>query len=230
VSADHDGSKGQKDEQSLGETISSEDESHDALESLRTSHNEISLAEQKRNAFHPTPWIVSIVLAILAMIVPYWLGRDLALNHTEGIVRILENVDPRGLALISWITVVLTFAFVGLAVAGWHRRISGICALVAFAVEQFLGGFSLLKGDFWYSTYVVFHDHAIYANAVNVGIISAVVGFVVFAVVFVAILILIKRTSPLNVLTKAGSALSCYLIIELAALFVVLFGGIITAV
>jgi hypothetical protein len=214
----------------LADTEMAAVEVHDAIESLRTPHNNISIAEQKRGAFRPWPWIITIVLALIAMLVPYWYGRDLAINHTEKLVKVLENVDPRGLALLAWITVVLTFSFVGLAVAGWHRRFSGVMALCAFGLEQFLGGFSLLKGDFWYSTYVVFHDHAIYANAVNLGIISAVVGFVAFAVVFVAILILIKRTSPLNVLTKAGPALSCYLVIELIALMVVLFGGIITTV
>ena len=220
----------QDDAANLNDTEMAALEVRDAIESLQTPHNAVSLADQKRQVFRPGSWVVSIVLALVAMIVPYWMGRDLAINHTQFLINVLSRVDPRGLALISWISVVLIFASLGLAVAGWHRKPSLVMAFFAFAFEQFLGGFSLLKGDFWYSTYVVFHDQAIYANAVNLGIISAVAGFVGFAIVFVAILIFIKRTSRLNVLTRAGSALSCYLIIELAALMIVLFGGIITIV
>lgn len=214
----------------LSDTEMAAIEVHDAIESLQTSHNSISLADQKRRLSRPGSWVVSVVLALVAMIVPYWYGRDLAINHTDVLLKILSSYDPRGLALVSWMSVVATFAALGLAVAGWHRKISIAVAFLAFAFEQFLGGFSLLKGNFWYSTYVVFHDQAIYANAVNLGIIAAVAGFVAFAVIFVAILIFIKRTSPLNVLTRAGSALSCYLLLELIALFIVLFGGLITIV
>lgn len=214
----------------LSDTEMAAIEVHDAIESLQTPHHSMSLADQKRRLFRPGSWVVSIILAMLAMIVPYWYGRDLAINHTDALLNILSLYDPRGLALVSWMSVVATFAALGLAVAGWHRKISVIGAFLAFAFEQFLGGLSLLKGNFWYSTYVVFHDQAIYANAVNLGIIAAVAGFVAFAIIFVAILIFIKRTSPLNVLTRAGSALSCYLILELVSLFIVLFGGLITIV
>lgn len=199
----------------------------DAEESLHTTHNAMSLAEQKRGRVKPATWIVLILLALVAMIVPYWFGRDLAMNRTDSLVAVLQLFDPRGLAIISWLSVVITFAALGGAVAGWKRRLMGVVAFVTFAIEQFLGGFSLLKGDFWYSTYVVFHDDSIYANAVNLGILSATVGLMVFAILFVAVLVLIKRNSPLNILTRGASALSLFLITELIALIVVLFGGLI---
>lgn len=205
-------------------------EVRDAIESLRTPHNAISLAEQKRRRLRPGSWVFVVVVVLAAMIMPYWYGRDLAINHTDKLLAVLMNFDPRGLALLSWIVVVVTFAALGLAVNGWRRRVWIVVAVLAFATEQFLGGLALLKTDFWHSTYVVFHKNAVYANAINLGIISAVAGLVAFAVVFVAILVLIKRTSPLNVLTRAGSAMSSFLVIELIALSIVLFGGIITIV
>ncbi|MCI1935423.1 MAG: hypothetical protein LKJ44_03240 [Bifidobacteriaceae bacterium] len=205
-------------------------EVRDAIESLQTPHHAVSLAEQKRKHRHPGAWVVTILVILVAMIVPYWFGRDFSINHTDTVLKVLRTFDPRGLALISWVVVVIIFASVGLAINGWLRKLWILVAILSFSAEQFLAGLSLLKSNFWYSTYVVFHAHAVYANAINLGIIAAVAGLVVFAVVFVAILVLIKRTSPLNVLTRAGSALSCFLIIELAALFIVLFGGIITIV
>lgn len=205
-------------------------EVRDAIESLQTPHHAVSLAEQKRKHRHPGAWVVTILVILVAMIVPYWFGRDFSINHTDAVLKVLKTFDPRGLALISWVVVVVIFASVGLAINGWLRKLWILVAILSFSAEQFLAGLSLLKSNFWYSTYVVFHAHAVYANAINLGIIAAVAGLVVFAVVFVAILVLIKRTSPLNVLTRAGSALSCFLIIELAALFIVLFGGIITIV
>ena len=54
-------------------------------------------------------------------------------------------------------------------------------------------------------------------------------GVAVFAVIFVAILVCVRKDSPWNTLTHSWSALSMFFIIELIAIAIVLFGGLITA-
>ena len=84
-----------------------------------------------------------------------------------------------------------------------------IVFVVGLAAEQFIAGLSLLKLNFWYSTYVVYGDSAQLPNAANLGIIAAGVGVAVYAVVWVGLLILIKKDSPLNVLTRSWLRSSC---------------------
>ena len=88
----------------------------------------------------------------------------------------------------------------------------------------------MLKLNFWYSTYVVYGDSARLPNAANLGIIAAGVGVAVYAVVWVGLLILIKKDSPLNVLTRSWASFILFFAIETAALLIVLFGGLLTAV
>ena len=52
----------------------------------------------------------------------------------------------------------------------------------------------------------------------------------VYAVVWVGLLILIKKDSPLNVLTRSWASFILFFAIETAALLIVLFGGLLTAV
>ena len=53
---------------------------------------------------------------------------------------------------------------------------------------------------------------------------------VVYALVFVGLLVIIRKTSPLNVLTKSWASFILYFVIETIALLVVLFGGLLTTV
>lgn len=48
--------------------------------------------------------------------------------------------------------------------------------------------------------------------------------------VFVGLLVIIRKTSPLNVLTKSWASFILYFVIETIALLVVLFGGLLTTV
>lgn len=47
---------------------------------------------------------------------------------------------------------------------------------------------------------------------------------------FVGLLVIIRKTSPLNVLTKSWASFILYFVIETIALLVVLFGGLLTTV
>ncbi|KFI91831.1 hypothetical protein BISA_1119 [Bifidobacterium saguini DSM 23967] len=191
---------------------------------------ELSLADIERRRSHPARWIAVIVAALVAIIAPYWFGRTLAVNNTDAVVAALGGIEPRGIALVGWAVVVI--AYVGLAMAvvvspSWPWL---IVFVIGLAAEQFIAGLSMLNLNFWYSTYVVYGDQANVFNAANLGILAAAIGIAVYAVVFVGLLVIIKKTSPLNVLTKSWASFILYFAIEALALFVILFGGLLTAV
>jgi hypothetical protein len=191
---------------------------------------ELSLADIERNRSHPIRWVIIILAALAAIIVPYWFGRSLAVDSTASVVAALGDIDSRGIALVGWSVVVI--AYIGLAMAivvspSWPWLVLFILGLAA---EQFIAGLSMLNLNFWYSTYVVYGDQANLANAANIGIMAAAIGIAVYALLFVGLLVVIPKTSPLNVLTKSWASFILCFAIEFIALFVVLFGGLLTAV
>ena len=192
--------------------------------------SDLSLADIGRSHAHPLRWAAYIVIVLVAIIGPYWLGRTLAVNNTAWLVAHLSGIDPRGIALVSWAVTVV--AFVGLAMAvvvspSWPWL---IVFVVGLACEQFVAGLCILKTNFWYSTYVVYGDQANIANAANLGIIGAGIGMAVFAVLWVGLLVVIRKDSPFNVLTRSWSSFILFFVIEFIALLVVLFGGLLTTV
>lgn len=191
---------------------------------------DLSMAERQRRSFKPLTWGAYVTIVLVATVVPYGIGRVIGLRQTDTLLDVLQRFDPRGIALISWLSVVVVLMSLGMAIAHPRRRRWRFVAVGAFTVEQFIGGFALLKFNFWYSTYVIYRDRAYLANAANLGIIAAAVGFAVYAVVFVAILVAIRKDSPLNVLTKGVWVMAVFMAIEVLALLVVLFGGVITLV
>ena len=60
-------------------------------------------------------------------------------------------------------------------------------------------------------------------NAANLGIMGAAIGIAVYALMFVGLLVIIRKTSPLNVLTKSWASFILYFVIETIALPLVLF-------
>ena len=191
---------------------------------------DLSLADIERRRSHPVRWAVLILAVLAAIVGPYWFGRSLAVNDTLAVTAALGGIDPRGIALVGWSTVVITYVGLAMAVVvspSWPWLVVFVLGLAA---EQFVAGLSMLNLNFWYSTYVVYGDQAGLANAANVGIIAAAIGVAVYAVIFVGLLVIIKKTSPLNVLTKSWASFILYFAIEALALFVVLFGGVLTTV
>ncbi|RFT32131.1 teichoic acid transporter, partial [Bifidobacteriaceae bacterium VN003] len=67
------------------------------------------------------------------------------------------------------------------------------------------------------------------ANAANLGIISAGIGVAVFAVIFVGLLVIVPKTSALNVLTRSWASFIMFYAIEVLAILAVIFGGFLTA-
>ncbi|PJM76694.1 hypothetical protein [Bifidobacterium felsineum] len=192
--------------------------------------SDLSLADIERRRSHPVRWAAIIVGVLAAIIAPYWFGRTLAVNNTDAIISMFNGVAPQGIALIGWVAVVITYVGLAMAVVvspSWPWLIVFVLGL---AFEQFIAGLSMLNLNFWYSTYVVYGDQSALANAANLGILAAAIGIAVYAVIFVGLLVIIKKSSPLNVLTKSWASFILYFAIEALALFVVLFGGLLTAV
>lgn len=192
--------------------------------------SDVSLADIERSKSHPVRWALGCILALAALVFPYWAGRTLAVRRTAQIVQQFANVDPRGIALVAW--AVTLFAFVSLAMMIVDRRkIPWFASFVVFLCgEQFISGVSLLKFDFWHSTYVMYGDSARIANAANLGIIAASIALAVFAVVWVGLLVAIKKDSPLNVLTHVWTSMLLWFVFEVVALLIVMFGGMLTIV
>ena len=142
---------------------------------------DLSLADIERRQSHPVPWAVFIVAVLAAIIAPYWLGRSLAVGHTQWLITHLNLFTPRGVAFVSWTVTLTTFTGLGLAVVESRNWLCRIVFVVGLAAEQFIAGLSLLKLNFWYSTYVVYGDSAQLPNAANLGIIAAGVGVAVYA-------------------------------------------------
>ncbi|OXN00115.1 hypothetical protein [Bifidobacterium vansinderenii] len=197
----------------------------------RASHpRALSMAERERKEWHKGRWIVFIVSLLVAIIVPYWVGRYMAMNGTQTVVDAISPIDPRGAALISWVVTSMTFMTLGMAVMETRKVIWRVLFILSLAVEQLIAGVCLLRFNFWYSTYVVYGNASPPINAANLGILASAIGLAVFAVLYVGLLVLIRKDSPLNVLTRSWSALAIFFVIELAALAVVMFGGLVTAV
>ena len=191
---------------------------------------DLSLADIERRRSHPLRWALIILAVLCAIIAPYWFGRSLAVNNTDSIVAVLGGVSPQGIALVGWVAVVITYVGLAMAVVvspSWPWLIVFVLGL---ACEQFIAGLSMLNLNFWYSTYVVYGKQAGLANAANLGIMGAAIGIAVYALVFVGLLVIIRKTSPRNVLTKSWASFILYFVIETIALLVVLFGGLLTTV
>ncbi|MCH9276418.1 hypothetical protein JS533_009095 [Bifidobacterium amazonense] len=192
--------------------------------------SDLSLADIERRRFRPVYWGVYLVSVLAAIIAPYWLGRMLAVRHTDWLVSHMSVFDQRGLVFLAWTVTLVTLTGLGMAVVESKTWLWRIVFVIGLAAEQFIAGLSLLKLDFWYSTYVVYGDAAPLANATNLGIIAAGFGVAAYAVLWVGLLILIRKDSPLSVLTRSWASFIMFFAIEAAALLIVLFGGLLTTV
>ncbi|WEV41733.1 hypothetical protein OZX57_07110 [Bifidobacterium sp. ESL0682] len=191
---------------------------------------DLSLADIQRSQFHPVRWAVYVVILLVAIIVPYWIGRVLAVRQTAPVVRILSHFSPQGVALISWTVMVFVLATFALSFVEAHAWLWRNLFLLSLAVEQLIGGICLLKFKFWFSTYVVYQASSVLVNAANLGIIAALLAAGVFVVLFVGLLIGIKKDSSLNILTRSWAAFLMFFVIEGIALLIVLWSGLLTAV
>ena len=178
--------------------------------------SDLSLADIERRKSHPVRWILFMALVLLAMIAPYWWGRDIAVRDASWMVANLNFLDPKGVALISWTVTIVALTGLGLMVADAKKWLWGTIFVIGLAAEQFVAGMCLLSFNFWNATYVMYGD-------------AAGFGVAVYAVLWVGLLVCIKKESKLNVLTRSWASFLLFFAIELVALAVVLFGGLLAS-
>ena len=197
-------------------------------ESIEAS--DLSLADIERRKSHPGHWALFIALVLVALIAPYWWGRVIAVKDAAWMVANLSFLDPKGVALISWTVTIMAMAGLGLMVADVKKWLWGTVFVVGLAAEQFVAGVCLLSFNFWNATYVMYGDSSGLANAANLGIIAAGCGVAFYAVLWVGLLVCIKKESKFNVLTRSWASFLLFFAIEIIALAVVLFGGLLNVV
>ncbi|MBQ5520485.1 MAG: hypothetical protein IIT91_00095 [Aeriscardovia sp.] len=189
------------------------------------SPDPISLPEKANPRHTKLKVTATIILLLVVTIVPYWIGRKMAIMRTSDLVAFFRQIAPMGWALTGWLIVTAIFICLGGALVFKKKLWWLLSALVLYCAVQFLSGSSLLKSNFWYATYVVYKRYSLFPNALNVGIITAVLGMFIFAVVFMVLLIFAKRNSRFSLLLKGWSACAFFLVCELILIcLVVLFG------
>ncbi|MFU0519045.1 teichoic acid transporter [Gardnerella swidsinskii] len=190
---------------------------------------DLSIADFSRKHSNPKNWWIYFGVLLVAIVIPYWIGRTMAARHTSWVISHCSGLSSQGVVFISWVITVSAFTSLAMALIDTHRWIWRIMFAVFLALEQLIAGLCMLNMSFWYSTYVVYGHASGLANAANLGIISAGIGVAVFAVIFVGLLVIVPKTSALNVLTRSWASFIMFYAIEVLAILVVLFGGFITA-
>lgn len=187
---------------------------------------ELSLAEQERRSTHKWRIIAYTLALIIAASAPYGFGRSLAMHQTDRILSITSHITAQGMALLGWSITVIMLLILAMAVLESRHILWRILFLIALAAEQFIGGIALLRLNFWTATFVIYGKESLGVNALNMGIIAAGAALAVFAVVYVGMLVIIKKDSKINILTRSWSAMTLFFLIEILALIVAIFGGL----
>lgn len=166
--------------------------------------SDISLADIERKRAHPLRTLCYVVLVLAALILPYWAGRTVGSQHTAWVVERFGAIDPRAIALVSWSVTVFAVLSVVMLIIDRVKALWFTLFVVLLCVEQFIGGVAMLRFDFWHSTYVIYGSAARVANAADLGIIAAGLALAVFAVVWVGLLVAIKKTRRLTCSRMCG--------------------------
>lgn len=191
--------------------------------------SDVSLADIERKQSHPWRWIVAIVLLLAALIAPYWVGRSLVVNHAAAITANFGMLTSYGIALVSWGVTTMLFVSLVMLLVDNHRVAWFLAFVVFLALEQLIAGVSMFKLNFWNATYVIYGSHAYIANSANLGIIASAIALAVFALVWVGLLVVVRKDSPLNVLTHVWVSFIMLLVFEVVALIILFCGGFMAA-
>lgn len=201
----------------------------DAYLSSDLPETELSIADFSRKHANPKRWWIYLGILLLAIVLPYWVGRTLAVQYTSWVVSHCAGLSAQGVVFISWVITVAAFTSLAMALIESSSWVWRFIFVVFLAFEQLIAGLCMLSMSFWYSTYVVYGPASGLANAANLGIISAGFAVAVFAVLFVGLLVIIPKKSRLNVLTRSWASFIMFYAVEVLAIIVVIFGGFMTA-
>lgn len=201
----------------------------DAYLSSDLPETELSIADFSRKHANPKRWWIYLGILLLAIVLPYWAGRTLAVQYTSWVVSHCAGLSAQGVVFISWVITVAAFTSLAMALIESSSWVWRFIFVIFLAFEQLIAGLCMLSMSFWYSTYVVYGPASGLANAANLGIISAGFAVAVFAVLFVGLLVIIPKKSRLNVLTRSWASFIMFYAVEVLAIIVVIFGGFMTA-
>jgi hypothetical protein len=172
---------------------------------------------------------VSIFLAVI--IVPFWIGREIAIpyflklffapNFGYELLRALNFPDWLFLCF-AWSIITATLFFVIDFTVVEKFRYPKRWALAGLALVQFISGFGFLRVDFANRTLVVFQDQAPKADALDFGIITGIVGFLIYVLLFILALIFSKKRLQLAV--RRQPTIWVFFGAELLALLLALIG------
>ncbi|WP_018143374.1 hypothetical protein [Alloscardovia criceti] len=193
-----------------------------------STYDQISIADAQRSKrIKPWKYVLVGIALLLVLTVPYGIGRHSVFSDTPWTIWFLSQFQPIGWALISWSLTVLTMLALALAVIESAWKTWGVVSYLAFAGVEYLSGLSILRVNYWWSTKVIFGSSDVYANGINAGIICAVWALGVFVAFYITTLVFVKKTSPLNILTRSWVAFCGFFLIEVGGLIVAMFGGMI---
>lgn len=189
------------------------------------SSDPVSLPEKIQDRHIKLKVVSTIILLLAVTILPYWLGQKIAIMQTSVLIGVFKQISPMGWAIVGWLTVTAIFVCMGGALVYKKKAWWLFSALILYCAVQFLSGSSLLKSNFWYATYIVYKHYSVFPNALNVGIITSVLGMFIFAVIFLILLIFAKKSSYFSLLLRGWSAFAFFMVCELILIcLVVLFG------
>jgi hypothetical protein len=144
---------------------------------------------------------VLILLAVI--IVPFWIGRELAVPYFLKFIispslgfNLLQslNLPTEFFLIFSWLIICGMLFFVIDFVVVERFRLPKRWALIGLALVQFLSGFGFLRTDYANRTLIVFQDQAPKADAIDLGLLTGLLGFLIYVVLFVLVMIISKKS------------------------------------
>ena len=149
----------------------------------------------------------------------------------------LHKIPDSGLALLSWLLTCFIFIGVYFMVITFNRVarwIFGILTLILFSFEQFVGGVSLLRWNYFSSTFAIYGIDSSSVNAINAGVIGSALGVIIFICLLFPFLLATQLSNYrpgkwgvfgrfLGTWTKGAYSFSLFLVVELVVICVILF-------
>lgn len=160
------------------------------------------------------PW--GYIIAVVAILVlPYWIGRNTALLYTS-----IPKISSTYYLFLGQFFALISLLNIILLIAVKNKKLAFILFVIDFSFVQFLCGFCFLKTNFYDSTQIVFGDRANLANAVSIGIISAIAAFIIYLLFELIAYIIISRQSKLIWITQTKYNWTFFLFWQIIVFFI----------
>ena len=110
--------------------------------------SELSIADISKLHSNPKRWVLYFAILLVAVVVPYWAGRTLAVQHTAWVVKNFSGLSAQGVVFIAWVTTVATATALAMALIESSRWLWRFLFVVFLTIEQFISGLCLLRLSF----------------------------------------------------------------------------------